>query len=492
MRGNRMQDDRMTDNRVMPVAAVVFDFFGTLTPSTPEHVWAEHARRSAGPLGIATAAWRRALDGSFAERVTGALGDLPATFRELARRCGVQPAEDVLAEACAALMSAQRELFTLRSDALAVLAEIRSRGLPVGVLSDCTLELAQSWPDLEVAAMVDARVLSCEVGRRKPDPELFRMIARGLGVAPASCLYVGDGGGSELSGASACGMRAVMLRAEDWPANVANGREDDWPGPWVPSLSAVLAWLPSSNGKRLPSADPFVRNAASGGRPVRPESPGNADRRPILRQVSTTPTMKRRGRPPRHNRSEILNAASEVMIFRGYGATRYSDVAEVSGVPVASLQHHFPTLGVLRREALRNKVRAELTSLADQVSKIDDPWERIYHILVTSISLDPARRRGGWVLWLEYYRAAAHDNELAEDMREVTQRWLGLITECVADGAKAGIFRLDATPHEVALELHGVLDGLGILLAIEHPPEDAAQAITVLERAARRMLFRPV
>jgi putative hydrolase of the HAD superfamily len=486
-----MRDNRMTDNRVMPVAAVVFDFFGTLTPSTPEHVWAEHASRSAGPLGIGTAAWRRALDGSFAERVTGALGDLPATFRELARRCGVHPADDVLAEACAARMSAQRELFTLRSDALAVLAEIRSRGLRVGVLSDCTFELAQCWPDLDVAGMVDARVLSCEVGRRKPDPELFRMIARGLGVTPANCLYVGDGGGSELSGASACGMRAVMLRAEDWPANVANGREDDWPGPWVPSLSAVLAWLPSSNGTRLPGVDPIVRNAASGARPASAGSPVTSGSRPILRQVSTS-TMKRRGRPPRHNRSEILDAASEVMIFRGYGATRYSDVAEVSGVPVASLQHHFPTLGVLRREALRNKVRAELTELAEQVDKIDDPWDRIYHILVTSISLDPARRRGGWVLWLEYYRAAAHDDELAEDMREVTAQWLNLIAECVSDGAQGGIFRLDATPQEVALELHGVLDGLGILLAIDHPPEDAARAITVLERAARRMLFRPV
>jgi AcrR family transcriptional regulator len=241
----------------------------------------------------------------------------------------------------------------------------------------------------------------------------------------------------------------------------------------------------------MPGVGPIVRNATSGLRPATAESVGNADRRPILRQVSTTHAMKRRGRPPRHSRSEILDAASEVMTFRGYSATRYSDVAEVSGVPVASLQHHFPTLGVLRREALRNKVRAELTALTEQVDKIDDPWDRIYHILVTSISLDPARRRGGWVLWLEYYRAAAHDDELAEDMREVTRRWVSLLTECVADGEKAGMFRLDATPPEVALELHGVLDGLGIPLAIEHPPEDAAQAITVLERAARRMLFRP-
>ena len=179
------------------------------------------------------------------------------------------------------------------------------------------------------------------------------------------------------------------------------------------------------------------------------------------------------------------------MIFRGYGATRYSDVAEVSGVPVASLQHHFPTLGVLRREALRNKVRAELTSLAEQVAMIDDPWERIYHILVTSISLEPARRRGGWVLWLEYWRAAAHDQQLAEDSREVAAKWISLLAECVSDGAEAGLFRLDAPPPDVALELHAMLDGLGIGLGIEHPPEEAARAITVLEHAARRMLFRP-
>ncbi len=183
-----------------------------------------------------------------------------------------------------------------------------------------------------------------------------------------------------------------------------------------------------------------------------------------------------------------MNAASEVMIFRGYGATRYSDVAEASGVPVASLQHHFPTLEVLRREALRNKVRAELTALAEQVALIADPWERVYHIIVTSVSLDPARRRGGWVLWLEYYRASAHDPELAADSREVRAQWVGLINECIADGVKAGQFHLDGSPYDAAVELHGLIDGIGMPLASDHGDEDAAEAITLLERAARRML----
>lgn len=460
----------------MPFAAVIFDFFATLTPGTPEHVWAEHTARSAAPLGIDVALWRQSLDDSYAERATGALGDLAATFRELARRNGIVPDDHALAAACAARRACQRELFVFREDALDVLAKIRARGLRVGVLSDCTAELSEAWAQLPIAGLVDARVLSCEVGRRKPDPELFAMITRQLGVASAECLYIGDGGGRELSGASASGMRAVMLRGEDWWVNVAHTREDDWPGPAVPSLSAVLSLLEGV----------AAGAGASAGAGAAGSNKGSA---PILRHVPTTPAVPRRGRPPRHNRSEILDAASEVMIFRGYGATRYSDVAEASGVPVASLQHHFPTLGVLRREALRNKVRAELTSLAAQVALIADPWERVYHIMVASISLNPARRRGGWVLWLEYYRAAAHDRELAEDSREVRAQWVGLITECIADGVAAGQFRLDGNPHDAAVELHSLIDGLGIGLATEHSDEDAAEAIRLLERAARRMLI---
>jgi AcrR family transcriptional regulator len=205
--------------------------------------------------------------------------------------------------------------------------------------------------------------------------------------------------------------------------------------------------------------------------------------------ASAEPANPRRGRPPRHNRADILDAASEVLIYRGYESTRYSDVAEKSGVPVASLQHHFPTLEELRREALRNKVRAELLSLAEQVELIADPWQRIRHIIVTSISLDPARRHGGWVVWLEYWRAAAHDPELARDSGEVDAAWLGLISKCIADGVEAGQFELDATPEQAAAELHGLLDGLGIRLAIEHAPVTATESIAILERAARRMLL---
>ncbi|MGP3915222.1 HAD family hydrolase [Nonomuraea sp. 10N515B] len=180
------------------------------------------------------------MDSSFPERAMGSLGDLSATFRTLALRNGVDPSDEALAAACAARMAAQQELFILRDDAASTMTGLRARGLRVGVLSDCTAELAQAWTQLPVAELVDARVLSCEEGRRKPDPELFRLIAHRLDAAPQDCLYIGDGGGNELTGASNCGMQAFMLRAADWADNDAHTREDDWPGPFLSTLADAL------------------------------------------------------------------------------------------------------------------------------------------------------------------------------------------------------------------------------------------------------------
>lgn len=221
------------------LAAVIFDFFGTLTPSTLNATWDRHAALSAEPLGIPAETWRRALDDSWDERATGRLGDLTQTFRTLAVRCGADPAPEALAAACTARGKSQRELFELRPDAERTLATLRAHRIPIAVLSDCTAELPLAWPELPLASLVDTRVLSCEEGRRKPDQELFRRTACRLAVAPDQCLYVGDGGGHELTGAKAAGMTPYMLRAGDWHDNQAHNREDDWPGPFLASLSEV-------------------------------------------------------------------------------------------------------------------------------------------------------------------------------------------------------------------------------------------------------------
>jgi putative hydrolase of the HAD superfamily len=225
----------------MRYAAVVFDHFGTLTPETPRAVWRAHATRSAVPLGIPVDRWAAALDDSFGERATGALGTVEEQFRALARRCGVEPSEAQLAAACAERRAAQRTLFELRPEAGPVLRLLRSSGIRLGVLTDCTVELAEAWPELETSWLVDAVVMSCVTGVRKPDPAMYLAIASELGVPAEECLYVGDGGSRELDGAAKAGMTPVLLRTADWQLNHAYDRPTDWTGGVVTSLRDVPA-----------------------------------------------------------------------------------------------------------------------------------------------------------------------------------------------------------------------------------------------------------
>ena len=219
--------------------AVVFDFFGTLTPVSPPHVWAANAERLAAAMGVSPASLAQALDDSFAERMTGALGDVRQTLQVLAVRLNLQLSADQLDEASRVRRAVQESMFTLRPEVLPTMRKLRDRGMKIGLLSDCTSELPDAWPRLPVARLVDAPVFSCIERARKPDPRLFLKVAADLTADPAQCLYVGDGGGRELSGATGVGMRAVLLAGPDWSRNRALNAEVGWIGPQISSLAEL-------------------------------------------------------------------------------------------------------------------------------------------------------------------------------------------------------------------------------------------------------------
>lgn len=185
-----------------------------------------------------------------------------------------------------------------------------------------------------------------------------------------------------------------------------------------------------------------------------------------------------------------MAAASRTLLRRGYAGLRYQDVTEESGVAVASLRHYFPTLAELRKEALRHLVRSELKDLEGSLRETEDPWERLRRFFMNAVSLDENHGggRSGWVLWLEYWRAAAHEPDLAKDRIAVDKAWDSFVRGCIEDGVAQGRFHLDQTPDEAARELHALIDGFGGRLTVQSGPKDAQATDVALERAVRRML----
>lgn len=157
---------------------------------------------------------------------------------------------------------------------------------------------------------------------------------------------------------------------------------------------------------------------------------------------------------------------------------------------VASLRHYFPTLAALRQEALRHLVRSELTDLQSSLRETEDPWQRLRQFFMSAVSLDQdaGGGRDGWLLWLEYWRAAAHEPDLAKDRVAVDKAWDSYAQDCIEQGVAQGEFHLDQAPEEAARELHALIDGFGGRLTVQGGPKAQRTTEQALERAVRRML----
>lgn len=223
--------------------AVVFDFFGTLTRSVqrgPQH--AEIARS----LGVDPEAVRGVLDRTFRARARGRYGSAEATLRWVIEQAGGRPRSDQVRAGVPARVDALKADTRLRNDAVGTLAAIRRRGLATALISDCTHELPAFLPSLPVAPLLDATIYSVRLGVCKPDPRIYLAACDQLGVPPRECLYVGDGGSHELTGAAAVGMTPVRLAAPDLANHLVFDADTNFAGRTVRSLTEVVGLVDRS------------------------------------------------------------------------------------------------------------------------------------------------------------------------------------------------------------------------------------------------------
>jgi putative hydrolase of the HAD superfamily len=138
------------------------------------------------------------------------------SLAELRRRCALVLRERLPATATLSVQELTDALldsirFTPFQDAAPTLAELRAAGLRLAVVSNWDCSLRAVLGSLGLAAAVDAVVVSAEVGYRKPDPRIFKAALEQLGCAPGKALLVGDSLETDVLGARAAGLRALLL-----------------------------------------------------------------------------------------------------------------------------------------------------------------------------------------------------------------------------------------------------------------------------------------
>ncbi len=214
------------------LTAVLFDWGDTLMRWAPEPdlLEAGHAAGFAAigrdPVAAVTERFRDAYLTAFSKPGLIEEIEYPAEVRRLLGEFDVQVDDGELTRFLEAEHAVWAPASQLAATTHALLEALRERGLALGLVSNAFDPAELLHRDLErlgIAERVDVALFSSEVGRRKPDPEIFRRALAALGVEPAETLFVGDTLATDIAGASALGLRtcqALWFRADEDPGAV--------------------------------------------------------------------------------------------------------------------------------------------------------------------------------------------------------------------------------------------------------------------------------
>lgn len=198
---DRNTDQEGCDN--VPRTCLIVDFGGVLTTSLGQAARGFEAREGL-PDGAVDQTWYA---NPAMVRLTGDLECGRITQggwnRRAARVLGVDD-DNLLGRIFADLRPDERMV--------AVVARARAAGLKVGLLSNSVgLAPWDMYRGVDLGTAFDAALLSEQCGLRKPEPEIYEILLKMLGVPGEECVFVDDNEGN-LPPAEALGMGTVLHR----------------------------------------------------------------------------------------------------------------------------------------------------------------------------------------------------------------------------------------------------------------------------------------
>jgi AcrR family transcriptional regulator len=154
-------------------------------------------------------------------------------------------------------------------------------------------------------------------------------------------------------------------------------------------------------------------------------------------------------------REQMLRAALEVIVERGYPDTRIADVAERAGTSPALVIYYFKTKDQLLTEAIRLSEDTWYATGTSRVAAIGSAAGRLEELVAMSClpeaDDDPDAPNTSWLLWLDLWTQAARHPEVAGVRQKFDERWRDTIGSLVVEGQEAGEFG-PVDPADFAVE----------------------------------------
>ena len=106
--------------------------------------------------------------------------------------------------------------FILFDDTINALKQIQNNGISIGIITNLRADMPTLLHKLKLEQYIDGVINSRDAGYEKPDPRIFHDAFKLFNVSPENSLHVGDQYRSDVQGAIAVGMSAVLLDRESF------------------------------------------------------------------------------------------------------------------------------------------------------------------------------------------------------------------------------------------------------------------------------------
>ena len=165
-------------------------------------------------------------------------------------------------------------------------------------------------------------------------------------------------------------------------------------------------------------------------------------------------------------RTQMLEAAMEVIAERGLCEARIADVAERAGLSPALVVYYFGSKEKLLTEALTYAEDLFYIEAFRELTGIEGASARLVHLI--ELACPPGGRRETdeyWALWVELWSRSLRSGEAARKREALDRRWRNTIAEFVVEGQRAGEFgSCDAS--RFATYLSALMDGLALQVSL--------------------------
>src|SRR5215831_18235893 len=123
-------------------------------------------------------------------------------------------------------------------------------------------------------------------------------------------------------------------------------------------------------------------------------------------------------------REQMLRAALEVIVERGYPDTRIADVAQLAGTSPALVIYYFKTKDQLLTEAMRLSEDTWYATGTSRVAAIGTAAGRLEELVAMSCLPEAdTEPHESWLVWLDLWAQAGRHPEVASVRQKFDDRW---------------------------------------------------------------------